>query len=53
MNVKPRVFKRGGRWRQIGPDLTIHAAPTIPKLTAVVGERDDDAWWEGQDRRVE
>ena len=52
MDVKPRVFKRGGWWRQIGPGLSIHAASTIPKLTAVLGE-DHDEWWDGRDRRGE
>jgi hypothetical protein len=40
--MKPRVFKRAGWWRQIGPGLTIHAAPTIPKLSATVEQRAED-----------
>jgi hypothetical protein len=34
--MKPRVFKRAGWWRQIGPGLTISAAPTIRLLSATV-----------------
>jgi hypothetical protein len=49
--MKPRVFKRGGWWRQIGPGLTMHAAPTIPSLTAVLGEQDHDEWCVGLNRR--
>ena len=42
--MKPRVFRRGGWWRQIGPGLRMYAAPTISLLSATVRQHDDDPW---------
>jgi hypothetical protein len=42
--MKPRVFRRAGWWRQVGPGLTMHAAPTIPLLSVTITKGDDDPW---------
>ena len=43
--MKPRVFKRGGWWRQIGPGLRMYAAPTISVLSATVRQHDAHHPW--------
>ena len=39
--MKPRVFNRGGWWRQIGPGLRMYAAPTVGLLSATASRPDE------------
>jgi hypothetical protein len=43
--MKPRVFKRAGWWRQIGPGLTLCAAPTVRLLSDTVRQRAEHPWF--------
>jgi hypothetical protein len=46
--VKPRVVKRAGWWRQVGPGGTTYAAPTVSLLSATVEQYDEHPWLKGE-----
>jgi hypothetical protein len=43
--VKPRIVKRAGGWRQVGPDGTTYAASTISLLSATVKRHREHPWF--------